>query len=141
MGCHLLSQEAISSPTVSRSKSRASLLPLLVALFIISYSLMVLLVVEQNSTITNQRWLIKQLFADSSELSAMKAKAIQKRNSEPEAQSQASPKTKAQAPSAQVPAQESARTQESSKPRRTHPEHPPKPASDAADVRRALVAI
>jgi hypothetical protein len=100
---------------------------------------MVLLVVEQNSTITNQRWLIKQLFSDSSELTAMKAKAIQKRNSEPA--SQASPKAKAQTPSTQVPSEESARTEESVKPRRVHPGHPPKPASDVSDARRALITI
>jgi hypothetical protein len=137
----LLSQEALPSPTVSQSRSRSSLFPLLVALFAISYTLLVLLVVEQNSTITNQRWLIKQLFADSSELSAMKAKAIQKRNSEPASQAQASPKAKAQTPSTQVPSEESAKTDESVKPRRAHPEHPPKPASDSVDARRALIAI
>jgi hypothetical protein len=131
----------LPSPTVSQLKSRSSLLPLLVVLFVISYTLMVLLVVEQNSTITNQRWLIKQLFSDSSELSAMKAKAIQKRNSEPASQGQATPKAKAQTPSTQVPSEESARTEESVKPRRVHPGHPPKPASDVSDARRALITI
>jgi hypothetical protein len=97
--------------------------------------------VEQNSTITNQRWLIRQLFSDSSELSAMKAKAIQKRDSEPASQAQASPKTRSQTPSTQVPSEESAKSQDSLKPRRAHPQHPPKPASDAADARRALIAI
>jgi hypothetical protein len=102
---------------------------------------MVLLVVEQNSTITNQRWLIKQLFADSSELSAMKAKAIQKRNSEPASTAQSAPKAKSQSPSAQVPSEESAKVDDGVKPKRSRPARPPRPASDVTDVRRALVAI
>ena len=111
-------------------------------LFVISYTLMVVLVIEQNSTITSQSWLIKQLLVDSKELSAMKGKAIQKQHADAQvqAQPQARSKNQSQTPSTQAPAQESART-EQGKLRSVHPQHPPKPASDAADVRRALIAI
>jgi hypothetical protein len=139
----LLSQEALPNPTVSQNKSQTSLLPLLVVLFVISYTLMVLLAIEQNSTITSQRWLIKQLLVDSTELSAMKGKAIQKHNAEAQAEAQAQQRSKnqSQTPSTQAPTQESARTENREKVRSGHPQHPPKPASDAADVRRALIAI
>jgi hypothetical protein len=111
-----------------------------VVLFVISYTLMVMLVIEQNSTITNQRWLIRQLFADSSELTAMKGKANQKRQAEAQAQAQGHPKTEsAPAPSTQVPSQQSARTNSSEK--SMHRQLPPKPAADATDERRKLVAI
>ena len=53
------------------------MLPLLTALFLISYGLMTLLIVEQGSTIQSQRTLIQQLLGDSTELSALKGKAIQ----------------------------------------------------------------
>jgi hypothetical protein len=139
----LLSQEALLNPTVSQTKTRTTLLPLLVVLFVISYTLMVMLAIEQNSTITSQRWLIKQLLVDSTELSAMKGKAVQKHNAEvhTEAQAQERAKRPSQTPSAQAPAQESAKNDSRGKLRSEHPRHPPKPASDGADVRRALIAI
>ena len=51
-------------------------LPLLTALFCVSYGLMTMLIVEQGSTIESQRALIRELFRDSSELSATKMKAL-----------------------------------------------------------------
>ena len=47
-------------------------LPLLTILFCISYGLMTMLIVEQGSTIESQRNLIRELFRDSSELTATK---------------------------------------------------------------------
>jgi hypothetical protein len=41
-----------------------------------------MLIVEQGNTIESQRLLIKQLFSDSAQLSAMKGREAQKRNSE-----------------------------------------------------------
>jgi hypothetical protein len=139
----LLSQEALLDPTVSQNKSKTSLLPVLVVLFVISYTLLVVLVIEQNSTITSQSWLIKQLLVDSTELSAMKGKAKQKQHVDAQAQvePQVRSKNQYQTPGTQAPAQESARTNNGEKLRSVRPQHPPKPASDAADVRRALIAI
>ena len=52
-------------------------LPLLIALFCISYGLMTMLIVEQGATIESQRALIRELYRDSAELSAAKLKAQQ----------------------------------------------------------------
>jgi hypothetical protein len=129
-------------------KKETSLLPVLTVLFLISYGLLVLLVVEQGNTITSQRWLIKQLFVDSTELSAMKGKAIQERRAEAKAQAEAQSKKRSQAPSTQVPsdrAQETPADREQnsadSKPRKSLRHHPPKPAEDLQDVRRGVVSI
>ncbi len=54
-------------------------LPILVVLFLISYGLMTMLIVEQGRTIDSQRALIHQLFQDSLELNAAKVKLVQKR--------------------------------------------------------------
>lgn len=47
-------------------------MPLLTVLFLISYGLMTMLIVEQGQTIESQRALIRELFRDSQELSAVK---------------------------------------------------------------------
>jgi hypothetical protein len=52
-------------------------LPLLTVLFLISYGLMTMLIVEQGRTIESQRALIRELFRDSKELSAVRMKAAQ----------------------------------------------------------------
>ena len=51
---------------------KQSWLPLLTVLFLISYGLMTMLIVEQGQTIESQRSLIRELFRDSQELSAVK---------------------------------------------------------------------
>jgi hypothetical protein len=47
-----------------KRKRRLSALPLLVVLFVVSYSLLTKLVIEQDKTIDSQRTLIRQLFKD-----------------------------------------------------------------------------
>jgi hypothetical protein len=87
----LLSWMASSAPQISSLDSKPipvlvtspgpkpsrSALPILVVLFVISYSLMTLLVFEQARTIESQRGLIRSLFQDSSQLTRMKIQAIQ----------------------------------------------------------------
>jgi hypothetical protein len=63
--------ETILIPAV-RSRSRQTMFPLLVALFLISYVLLTTLVVLQNRTIDAQRGLIHLLFKDNLHLSATK---------------------------------------------------------------------
>jgi hypothetical protein len=77
-------------------KKKRSLLPLLTVLFLFSYGLMTMLIVEQGSVIQSQRNLIKVLVPESTELWAGKVKAI---GDQQMAQAQA--KTRAQAPSTQ----------------------------------------
>ena len=64
-------------------KRKNTFLPLLTVLFLISYAIMSMLIVEQGNTIEAQRLLIKQLFSDSAELSALKGHAAQKRHAQP----------------------------------------------------------
>ncbi|HUO14263.1 MAG TPA: hypothetical protein VMX38_04685 [Verrucomicrobiae bacterium] len=121
-------------------------LPLLTVLFLISYGLMTMLVVEQGQTIESQRALIRELFRDSTELSAVKAQ-----NAKNAARAHAPvvktpinknpanvPSTQAQnrqLPSSQVPQQ---RVQKGS-PKQY--EVPSRPAADLADQQRALITI
>ncbi len=75
-------------------------LPVLVVLFLISYGLMTMLIVEQGQTIESQRALIRELFRDSNELSAVKQKTAQEGAQASSAKTQ-SPVT--QNPSTQIP--------------------------------------
>jgi hypothetical protein len=63
------SADAASVPETSKKRGW---LPVLTVLFLISYGLMTMLIIEQGSTIESQRALIRELFRDSSELTKMK---------------------------------------------------------------------
>jgi len=116
------------------------MLPILTALFLISYGLMTLLIVEQGSTIQSQRTLIQQLLGDSTALAAMKGKAIQQAQApKPSADARAS--APVQAPSTQAVPSEKTSTAKNHKAQRPLPEKPPVPASDIADARRTLMSI
>jgi hypothetical protein len=140
---------------VEVATKKQSLLPVLTILFLFSYGLMTVLIVEQGSVIQSQRNLIKVLGRDSTELWSAKGKAI---GDQQTAQSQAhgraqSPSTKERVP-AQTPSTQSPLTQAPSTqavPQRDSQSrtgttakrapHPPVPASDLVDRRRALSAI
>jgi hypothetical protein len=116
-------------------KPKHTMLPILVVLFILSYGLMTMLIVEQGRTIDTQRYLIGQLFSDSSQLSAMKGAAGQKQN-------QAKARAHAQAtPSQATPAEKAKSAHNASKVARPQAMKPPTAASDTADERRALETI
>jgi hypothetical protein len=117
------------------------MLPILTVLFLISYGLMTLLIVEQGNTIQSQRTLIQQLLGDSTELSAMKGKAIQQAQaSKPQVESQKNPPV--QTPSTQAaPSEKASTAQNHGKAQRPLLEKPPVPASDIADARRTLMSI
>lgn len=126
-------------------------LPILVVLFLISYGLMTMLIVEQGRTIDSQRTLIRELFRDSTELSAVKMKAQQ------EAQAQAAKNPPSQVPSAvapstQVPSQKAPSKQSPSsqavpqnRAQNQRPKSqiqvPARPASDINDAGRSVVTI
>ena len=80
-------------------KSSRSLLPVLTILFLVSYGLLTMLVVEQGRTIDSQRNLIHLLFSDSVQLSSIKGKAAQKQN---DAQAQARAQAQKKSPPAQA---------------------------------------
>jgi uncharacterized membrane protein len=135
-------------------KKKRSLLPLLTVLFLISYGLMTVLIVEQGSALQAQRNLIKVLMRDSTELWAAKGKAIGDKQ-----MAQAQGQNQAQAPSVQTPSSQTPSTQAPSTlaPSTQAPQHhsqsqagkiarpqsqlPPVPASDLVDQRRALRTI
>jgi hypothetical protein len=129
-------------------KKKHGWLPLLTVLFMISYGLMTMLIVEQGQTIESQRALIRELFRDSAELSATKLKALQESRSQaavpqnPSSQnpSNHAPSTQAQiqSPSSQAAPQQRAQLQ--TKPKSQF-QMPSKPASDLQDNRRALITI
>jgi hypothetical protein len=130
-------------------KKKHGWLPLLTVLFMISYGLMTMLIVEQGQTIESQRALIRELFHDSTELTATKLKALQDGRSQaaqsvaprnPAAPTQQAPSTQAQrqAPSSQAVPQQRAQIQVRPK---FQFQMPSKPASDLQDNRRALITI
>ncbi len=137
-------------------------LPLLTVLFLISYGLMTMLIVEQGRTIESQRTLIYELFGDSKELSTMKMKAnVQHAQAaqaqaaltqspstqNPSSQSQKAPSTQdpsSQTPSTQAPAKQAPSSQAArrSQSRAAKPfQMPSRPASDLQDSKRALITI
>ena len=143
-------------------QKKITLLPLLTVLFVISYGLMTLLIVEQGRTIQSQSNMIKILLPESRELWGLRGKAIAEKNSmqapstqeqspcfrTPSAQNPSSQAPLTQNPSTQVapmqvpstqaaPRRHSSRAGKSAKPETQLPA----PASDLTDQRRSLVTI
>lgn len=117
---------ALGSTPIQTTPKKHSMLPFLVVLFLISYGLLALLVVEQDRTITNQRSLIQQIMGDSLELTALKGKMYQQQHGmHPKGQS------------SQVDPQEKG----SVKSRKLVPLKPPADAADTPDSRRTPVSI
>lgn len=122
-------------------------LPILTVLFLISYALMTMLIVEQGQTIESQRALIRELFRDSKELSAAKLNAHRQEAAQapqaarPQQIVPQNPSTQApinKTPSSQAGSQFSVQDQAAQKkPFRM----PSKPASDVGDNSRVLVTI
>jgi len=127
-------------------------LPLLTVLFCISYGLMTMLIVEQGTTIESQRYLIRELLRDSTELSATKLKAQRDRMAAQRGQSSTPHSQGPQNPSSQKPSTQAQQQAPSSQaaPRRSHSQTekekqqfqaPSRPATDQADDARALIKI
>jgi hypothetical protein len=129
--------ETASTLPVVKAKSKHSMLPILTFLFLLSYGLMVLLVVEQNRTITSQRWVITELMSDSKELTSLKGKLNAQQQQHAPAPA---PKAQPHTPSPQAPVQEKKNGTANSKLRRNQ-DRPPRLTSDTADARRALHSI
>jgi hypothetical protein len=136
-------------PEVAAPKSKHSLLPLLVFLFVVSYGLLTMLVVEQGRTIDTQRALIRDLFGDSSQLLSLKGKLAQKQHAlgKPSGKAQAQSAPGASAAPQGRPAQgdsNQAKTRlsdDSRKSRKALPQKPPKAQDDDPDARRINVSI
>lgn len=133
-------------------KRKITLLPLLTVLFVISYGLMTLLIVEQGRTIQSQSNMIKILLPESRELWGLRGKAIAEKNSmqAPSTQEQPCVRTpSAQNPSTQVAPMQAPSTQAAprhhssgaGKSAKPETQLPPMPASDLIDQRRSLITI
>jgi len=83
LGCHLTTlfgNAAITTtviPAVPVQPKKHNMLPVLVVLFLISYGLMTMLIIEQGRTIESQRALIHELYHDSAELAAVRSRTLQ----------------------------------------------------------------
>lgn len=146
--------QALPAP---KPKRKHSLLPILIVLFLVSYGLMCLLAVEQDRTISAQRYLIRSLLGDSSELSNLKGKLIQKQYADAQAQAKAGTRSQAQTPLTQVPSTQAPMTQapmtqdkpggnaqsshNAGKTRKSVPPKPPLGISDIVDGRRIVETI
>lgn len=141
--------------TEAAPRKKHSLLPVLVVLFLISYGLMTMLIVEQGRTIDSQRALIRDLFHDSQELSAVKLKAQhdeQVQNSEavdknPSSQNPSAVAPSTQAPTHKAPSKQAPSTQavpqnraQNRKPN-SQVQVPARPASDINDAGRSVIKI
>jgi hypothetical protein len=136
---------------VVRRKRKLTALPLLVVLFVISYSLLTRLVIEQDKTIDAQRSLIHQLFHDAishskSEKHARKAPPVQvpmveiPSNQLQSNQVQSNQVQPNQAQSGQVGPQANAKTARKPR-RRVSPFSPPAQLTDPSDMRRVTFSI
>ena len=138
-------------------KRKITLLPLLTVLFVISYGLMTLLIVEQGRTIQSQSNMIKILLPESRELWGLRGKAIAEKNSTqapstqeqpcvrtPSARNPSSQTPSTQVAPMQVPSTQAAPRHHSSgagKSAKPETQLPTTPASDLIDQRRSLVTI
>ena len=143
----------------SQKKSRpATLLPLLVILFIVSYGILTLLVFEQGRTIESQRTLIRAMLQDSTQLASLKGKLARDESNRPHDMAAAQAEHKdadsgnrstgnpaAGSRSTGNPAAgakgSDKQTKRPSKSARSTKEAPGKPASDLTDVRRSTRVI
>ena len=122
---------------------------------------MSLLAIEQDRTIASQRWLITSLLGDSTELSSLKGKLIQKQYADAQAQAKAGSRAQkgpmAQNPSLQTPMTQTPFTQapmtqdrpegtaqrnrNAGKLRKAIPQKPPLGIADVVDGRRIANTI
>jgi hypothetical protein len=126
-----------SAQNEAPKKSGRSLLPLLVVLFVVSYSILTMVVVEQGRTIEAQRSLLQEMLKDSTQLAALKGKMAREQSARTPDKPSAQPKKDADSGNAgsarPTPPAGDARPGKSA---RTTKQAPTRPAADLQDVRR-----
>jgi len=115
-------------------------LPFLTVLFLVSYGLMTMLIVEQGRTIENQRAVMRDLLRDSEQLATLKAQILAQRNQKNTFNPNALPQYRIPAlpsdhPSSQAVPQHRAFSEKMQKPTVQ------RPASDLTNAMRALKTI
>ena len=137
-------------PAIAAPKKKRSLLPLLTVLFILSYSLMTMLIVEQGAAIQSQSNLIKVLLPDSKELWDLKGRAIGDKQTAKTPKQGHPDNPSAQVPSNRAQATQPPSTQAVPQPHSQNPagkaarpenQVPALPASELLDQRRAVHTI
>ena len=121
-----------------KKKSRSILLPVLIVLFLLSYSLLTALVVFQGRTIESQRALLREMLKDSNQLADLKVK-IAREQAAKQAQApvpQAPPEQKDPVVN-KAPKSAEKDTRPQGKTTRSLKSVPGKPAADLEDVRRS----
>jgi hypothetical protein len=151
-GCHRWKLRWLGAETLSvvysaeckaaRKLTReVSLLPILVVLFIFSYAILTMLVVEQGRTIDSQRGMIREMLGDTNQLAALKSKIARDESLKhatpviPPAVSSNQGKESAPDPSSGKDPKLPGKSPHSMK------EGPGRPASDLQDVRRTTRVI
>jgi hypothetical protein len=126
-----------------RKTSRTALLPLLIVLFLVSYAILAMLVLEQGRTIESQRGLLREMLKDSTQLAALKSKLANAEAKRSQDKSGAEAQTKEPATGNSVPAPKEAdkEAKRQGKSARSMKEMPQKPAADLEDVRRSTDVI
>ena len=126
-----------------RKTSRTALLPLLIVLFLVSYAILALLVLEQGRTIESQRGLLREMLRDSNQLAALKSKLANAEAKRSQEKSAAEAQTKAPDTGSSVSAPKRAdkEAKRPGKSARAMKETPQKPAADLEDVRRSTDVI
>jgi hypothetical protein len=127
-----------------QTKTRGALLPLLVVLFLVSYGILTLLVVEQGRTIEAQRSLLREMLKDSTQLATLKGKLARadaaQSHDKPTAHTEQKETVAGPSPNV-APKAPSKETKRPSKSARIKKEAPEKPAADLQDVRRSTRVI
>ncbi len=121
-----------------KATQSATMLPILVVLFVLSYVLLTLLVFEQGQTIESQRTLIREMLKDSNQLAALKGKLAHDANQRAKAASPADQSHEAvpvQPKSSDKDAKQRGKSAHSTK------QAPGEPESDLEDVRRLTRVI
>ena len=120
-------------------KSKTTMLPLLIVLFLASYTILTMLVVEQGRTIEAQRGLLRDMLKDSAQLAQLKGKLAHE--GQLQAAGKPAPRKDPADSTATAPNQPKSpagnEVQKRSKAPHSMKDIPSKPAQDLQDVRRA----
>lgn len=135
-----------SAPSAAPPKTRGALLPLLIILFVASYGILTMLVVEQGRTIEAQRGLLQEMLKDSTQLADLKGKLAhadsEHSQTKPVAQAPRKEKEKPSASSGNAaPKSPSSEARRPGKSARASKQIPEKPAEDLQDPRRSTNII
>jgi hypothetical protein len=135
--------DAKQSEVPRKKTSRTALLPLLIALFLVSYAILTMLVIEQGRTIESQRSLLREMLKDSTQLAALKNKLANAEAKQSQDKAAAKPEQKESdaGNSAAAPKTTDKDAKRPGKSTRSLKQIPQKPAADLEDVRRSTRVI